>query len=97
MSPLITHLVDDGKCSNLSGDSLLLVPEKKVTFLPEIPSQINYELSGNSWATQGTFKRGQPSIDLHFTLRQLLEKITGFHKLCTAHFIDFWQGSDSVY
>lgn len=55
------------------------------------------ELCGNSWDTQGTFKHGHPSIDPHFTLRQLLKKITGFHKLCTAHFIDFWQVSDSVY
>lgn len=76
---------------------LYLFPEKKVSFLPEKPPQTNDELSGSSWNTQGTFKHGHPSIDLHFTLSQLWEKITEFHKLCTAHFIDFWQVSDSVH
>lgn len=90
-------LVDNVTYSNLSGDTLLLVPEKTAVFFPGVPSQINDALCGKSWNIQGSFKPGHSSIDLHFTLRQLFEKITGFHKLCTAHFIDFWQVSDSVY
>ena len=90
-------LVDNVKYSNLSGDTLLLVSEKTVVFFPEVPSQINEALCGKSWDIQGSFKPGHSSTDLHFTLRQLFEKITGFHKLCTVHFTDFWQVSDSVY
>lgn len=70
---------------------------RELPFYPVVKSQIDDALCGKRWDVQGRFKPGHSSIDLHFTLRLLSEKITGFHKLFTAHFIDYWQTSDSVY
>jgi len=62
-------MVDNIKYSNLNGNTLLLVPEKVVVLLPEVPSQINDALCGKSWDIQGSSKPGHSSTDLHFTLK----------------------------